>query len=63
MAWELYEWLGWEAKDHSSGDMIGAHNDRKPGVLMDLPTSSIGMMILATQAITVTTHPNKGQSL
>jgi len=42
------------------GDMTGAWNDRKPGVLMDLPISSMGAAILATEAIVVTAHPNKG---
>jgi hypothetical protein len=43
--------------------MNGAQNDRKPGVLMDLPASSMGTVILATEAIVVTAHPNMGLSL
>ena len=45
------------------GDMTGAWNDRKPGVLTDLPASSMGAVILANEAIVVTAHPNKGLSL
>ena len=44
-------------------DMTRAWNDRKPRVLMDLPASSTGAVILANKAIIVTTHPNKGLSL
>ena len=36
------------------GDMTGARNDRKPGVLMDLTTSSMGIMILDNEAIILT---------
>jgi hypothetical protein len=43
--------------------MNGAQNDCKPGVLMDLPASSMGTVILATEAIVVTSHPNMGLSL
>jgi hypothetical protein len=43
--------------------MNGAQNDRKPGVLMDLPASSTGTVILTTEAIVVTAHPNMGLSL
>jgi len=35
------------------GDMTKARNDRKLGVLMDLPISSTGTTILATEAIVV----------
>jgi hypothetical protein len=45
------------------GDMIGARNDHKPKVLMDLPASSMGATILATEAIIITTYPNEGLSL
>ena len=45
------------------GDMTGVWNDHKPRVLMDLPASSTGAVILATEAIIVTAHPNEGQSL
>jgi hypothetical protein len=43
-----------------SGNMTRAWNDYKPRVLTDLPTSSMGVAILATKAIIVTTHPNEG---
>jgi hypothetical protein len=42
------------------GDMTKAWNDRKPRVLTDLPASSTGTTILATDAIIVTTHPKEG---
>ena len=42
------------------GDMTGAWNDRKPRVLTDLAASSMGTVILATEAIVITTHPNEG---
>ena len=42
------------------GDMTGARNDRKPRVLTDSPASSMGAVILATEAIVVTAHPNEG---
>jgi hypothetical protein len=58
-AWELYEWLDQEAEDVPSGDMIGTQNDRKPGVLMNLPASSTGAVILANEAIVVIAHPNR----
>ena len=45
------------------GDMTRARNDRKPGVLMDLPVSRTGAAILANETIIVTTHSNKGLSL
>jgi hypothetical protein len=45
------------------GDMIGAWNDRKPGVLMDLLASSMDTAILANEAIIVTAHPNERVSL
>jgi hypothetical protein len=35
------------------GDMIGARNDHKSRVLMDLPASSTGAAILANEAIVV----------
>jgi hypothetical protein len=35
------------------GDMTGARNDRKPGVLTDLLASSMGAVILANKAIIV----------
>jgi hypothetical protein len=35
------------------GDMTKARNDRKLGFLMDLPASSMGATILATEAIVV----------
>jgi hypothetical protein len=35
------------------GDMTGAWNDHKPGVLTDLPASNVGTMILANKAIVV----------
>ena len=41
-------------------DMTGARNNHKPRVLTDLPASSKGAAILATEAIIVTTHPNEG---
>ena len=53
-AWELYEWLGQEVEDLPSRDMTGARNDRKPEVLKDLPPSSMGVVILANEAIIVT---------
>ena len=34
-------------------DMIGAQNDHKPGVLTDLPASSMDMTILANEAIII----------
>jgi hypothetical protein len=40
--------------------MTGARNDHKLRVLMDLPISNTGTVILATEAIIVTTHPNMG---
>ena len=42
------------------GDMIRAQNNHKPGVLMGSPASSMGAAILATEAIVVIAHPNKG---
>ena len=36
------------------GDMTGAWNDHEPGVLMDLPISSTGAVILANKAIIIT---------
>ena len=45
------------------GDMTRARNDRKPRVLMDLPASSMGAAILATEAIVVTAHNNEELSL
>ena len=45
------------------GDMTGAWNDCKPGVLMDLPVSSMGTAILDNEAIVVIAHPNEGLSL
>jgi hypothetical protein len=39
--------------------MIRTQNDRKLGVLMDLPTSSMGVAILANEAIVVIAHPNR----
>jgi hypothetical protein len=42
------------------GNMTRARNDYKPRVLMDLPASSMGVAILATKSIIVTTHPNEG---
>jgi hypothetical protein len=45
------------------GDMTGARNDCKLGVLMDLLASSTGAAILANEAIVVTAHPNEGPSL
>jgi hypothetical protein len=43
--------------------MTEAWNDHKYGVLTDLPASSMGATIMATEAIVVTAHPNEGQSL
>ena len=43
--------------------MTKAWNDRKLGVLTDLPASSTGMAILANEAIVVTAHLNEGLSL
>ena len=57
---ELYEWLDREAEDLPSGDMIGVWNDRKPRVLMDSPASSTSAVILATEVIVITAHPNEG---
>jgi hypothetical protein len=45
------------------GDMTGAWNDHKHGVLTDLPASSMGVTIMATEVIIVTAHPNEGLSL
>jgi hypothetical protein len=45
------------------GDMIRPWNDHKLGVLMDLPTSTTGVAILANEAIIVKAHPNEGSSL
>ena len=42
------------------GDMTKAWNDYKLGVLMDLPASSTGVAILATEAIVIAAHPHKG---
>jgi hypothetical protein len=39
-----------------------ARNDRKPGVLTDLPASSMGTMILANEAIIVIAQPNEGSA-
>ena len=36
------------------GDMTEVRNDRKPGVLTDLPISSTGTVILASETIIVT---------
>ena len=44
-------------------DMTWAWNDRKAKVLTNLPASSMGMAILATEAIIVPAHPNEGPSL
>jgi hypothetical protein len=43
-------------------DMIGAQNERKPRVLMDLPASSMGAVILANEAIIVIAQPNEGSA-
>ena len=40
--------------------MTRAWNDHKPEVLMDLPVSSMGTAILATEAIIITAYPNEG---
>ena len=45
------------------GDMTEAQNDHKPGVLMDLPASSTGVVILATKAIVIIAHHNEKQSI
>jgi len=45
------------------GDMTGAWNDHKLRVLMDLLASSTGTVILANEAIVVTTQLNEGSSL
>jgi hypothetical protein len=44
-------------------DMIRARNDHKPGVLTDLPASSMGTAILANEAIVVTAQLNEGSCL
>ena len=41
--------------------MTGAWNDHKLGVLMDLPTSSMGAMILANEAIIIIAYPMRDQ--
>jgi hypothetical protein len=41
-------------------DMIGARNDHKPEVLTDLPISSTGAVILATEAIIIIAHAKEG---
>ena len=40
--------------------MTKARNDRKLGVLMDLPASSTGATILANKAIVVVAQPTEG---
>ena len=42
------------------GDKTGAWNDRNPRVLIDLLVSSMGMEVLATEAMVITTYPNEG---
>ena len=42
--------------------MTKARNEHKLGVLTDLPASSTGMAILATEAIIVAAHPHEGNS-
>ena len=42
------------------GDMTEARKDRKPEILMNSPASSMDTMILVTEDIIVTTHPNEG---
>jgi hypothetical protein len=44
------------------GDMTGAWNDRKSGVLSDLPASSMGATILANEAIVMAAQPIEGTS-
>jgi hypothetical protein len=44
------------------GDMTGAWNDRKPGVLSDLLASSMGATILANEAIVMVAQPIEGTS-
>ena len=41
------------------GEMIGARNDRKPGVLKDSLATSTGTAILATEAIVILAHRNE----
>ena len=43
-------------------DMTKAWNDRKLGVLMDLPASSTNTAILANEAIVVVAQPTEGTS-
>jgi hypothetical protein len=43
--------------------MTGAWNDRKLGVLTDLPASSTDVVILANEAIVIAAYPNEGLSL
>jgi hypothetical protein len=59
-AQELYEWLGQEAKNIPLGDMTKARNDCKLGVLTDLPASSTGVAILATEAIVMVAQSTEG---
>ena len=44
------------------GDMTKARNDHKLGVLMDLPASSMGVAILANEAIVMVAQPTEGTS-
>ena len=46
-------WLRQEAKNLPLGDMTKAWNDRKLGVPTDLPASSMGIAIMANEAIVV----------
>ena len=45
------------------GDLTRERNDCKPRILTDLSTSSMGVTILANEAIVVTAQPNEGSSL
>jgi hypothetical protein len=42
------------------GDMTKARNDRKLGILMDLPANSIGAAILVNKVIIVVAQPIEG---
>jgi hypothetical protein len=52
--------LVWKPRISPLRDTIGARNDRKLEVIMDLPASSMGVAILAIEAIVVAAQPHEG---
>jgi hypothetical protein len=50
----------WKPRISPLGDTTRTWNNRKLGLLTDLPASSTGAAILATEAIVITAHSHKG---